>query len=191
MQRAICRLRRAIGLPVAARYGKIRGMPTQIDEVQYYDADPETVFAMLADEQFIVHKSTQSGSLDVSAGVVADGDRVRIHNRRVMPAKVPGFVKRFLGDTIPMDETQTWGPADDTGARQAEFTVDFDGQPISFSGTIALRPQDSGTAVETVGPIKCTVPLIGGRIEKFASEWISKYLNKEQRVGAAWLADHG
>ena len=27
--------------------------------------------------------------------------------------------------------------------------------------------------------IKCTVPFVGGRIEKFAAEWISKYLNKE------------
>jgi Protein of unknown function (DUF2505) len=165
-------------------------MPAQIDEVQYYHADPETVFAMLADEEFIVHKSTQSGSLDVSAGVVADGDGVRIHNRRVMPAKVPGFVKRFLGDTIPLDETQIWTAADEDGSREAQFTVDFDGQPISFSGTISLRPQDGGTAVETKGPIKCSVPLVGGRIEKFASEWISKYLNKEQRVGAQWLEDH-
>jgi len=166
-------------------------MPAQIDEVQFYEAPPETVFAMLADEQFIVHKSKQSGSLDVSASVDADGDEVRIHNRRVMPAKVPGFVKRFLGDTIPLDETQTWGAAAQDGTREARFSVDFDGQPLSFGGTITLRPQNGGTAVETRGPIKCSVPLLGGRIEKFAAEWISKYLNKEQRVGAAWLADHG
>ena len=166
-------------------------MPAQIDEVQFYQAPPETVFAMLADEQFIVHKSTQSGSLDVSASVESEGDQYRIHNRRVMPAKVPGFVKRFLGDTIPLDETQTWGPAADDGTREAQFTLDFDGQPMTFGGTITLRPQNGGTAVETKGPIKCSVPFLGGRIEKFAAEWISKYLNKEQRVGAAWLADHG
>ena len=48
-------------------------MATRIDEVQSYDADPDTVFAMLADEEFIVHKSTQSGSLDVTAEVVLPG----------------------------------------------------------------------------------------------------------------------
>ncbi len=165
-------------------------MATRIDEVQSYDADPDTVFAMLADEEFIVHKSKQSGSLDVTAEVEEVGDRTRIRNKRVMPAKVPGFVKRFLGDTIPMDETQTWAAADGQGARDAEFSVDFDGQPIGFSGTISLRPEGAGTAVETKGTIKCTVPFVGGRIEKFAAEWISKYLNKEQRVGAQWLEDH-
>ena len=66
-------------------------MATRIDEVQSYDADPDTVFAMLADEEFIVHKSTQSGSLDVTAEVEEVGDRTRIRNKRVMPAKVPGF----------------------------------------------------------------------------------------------------
>ncbi|MCU0295986.1 MAG: DUF2505 domain-containing protein [Candidatus Nanopelagicales bacterium] len=166
-------------------------MPAQIDEVQTYDADPATVFAMLCDEEFIRYKSTQSGSLEVDATVTEEEDGIRIHNRRVMPAKVPGFVKRFLGDTIPLDETQHWGEADEDGARTAQFTVDFDGQPLSFGGTITLRPHGAGgTAVETSGPIKCSVPFVGGRIEKFAAEWIGKYLNKEQRVGAQWLIDH-
>ncbi len=166
-------------------------MPAQIDEVQTYAADTATVFAMLCDEEFIRYKSTQSGSLEVDASVTDEGDSIRIHNRRVMPAKVPGFVKRFLGDTIPLDETQTWGPADEDGTRMAQFTVDFDGQPLSFGGTITLRPHSGGgTAVETSGPIKCSVPFVGGKIEKFAAEWIGKYLNKEQRVGAQWLTDH-
>lgn len=165
-------------------------MPAQIDEVQFYDADPATVFAMLADEAFIVHKSTQSGSLEVDAEVEETADGVRIRHHRVMPAKVPGFVKRFLGESIPLSETQQWGEADEDGSRRATFVLDFNGQPMTFSGTVWLRPQNGGTAVETKGPIKCTVPLVGGRIEKFVAEWISKYLNKEQRVGAQWLAEH-
>lgn len=165
-------------------------MPALIDEVQCYDSDPTAVFDMLADEEFIIHKSTQSGSLEVSAGVQATGDRVIIHNRRVLPAKLPGFVRRFVGETLPLDETQTWGAAAEDGSRKADFVVDFDGQPIAFSGTVTLRPDGDQTAVETEGSIKCSVPVVGGKIEKVAAEWISKYLNKEQRVGAQWLLDH-
>jgi hypothetical protein len=165
-------------------------MPTHIDEVQRYDADPATVFAMLSDEQFIVYKCEQSASLDVVAEVADEGDSVRIHNRRVLPAKVPGFVKRFLGDTIPLDEVQHWGGPNETGSRTAEFTVDFDGQPLAFSGTIDLTPDGSGTAVRTKGALKCSVPLVGGKVENFAAEWIGKYLKKEERVGQQWLADH-
>jgi hypothetical protein len=31
---------------------------------------------------------------------------------------------------------------------------------------------------------------VGGKVENFAAEWIGKYLNKEERVGQQWLADH-
>ncbi|MEZ5157239.1 MAG: DUF2505 domain-containing protein [Candidatus Nanopelagicales bacterium] len=165
-------------------------MPALIDEVQRYDADPATVFDMLADEEFIIHKCNQSGSLEVSAGVWANGEQVIIHNRRVLPAKLPGFVKRFVGETLPLDETQTWGPVAEDGSRKAEFVVDFDGQPIAFSGTITLLPRGDQTEVETKGAIKCSVPLVGGKIERVAAEWIAKYLNKEQRVGEEWLLDH-
>lgn len=165
-------------------------MAAQIDEVQTYPADPATVFAMLADEAYIVYKCEQSASLDVTAEVSQNDGEVRIHNRRVLPAKVPGFVKKFLGDTIPMDETQIWGPAAADGSRTGTFTVDFDGQPLAFSGTLELRPDGDGAAVETKGDLKCSVPFLGGKVEGFAKEWIGKYLNKEQRVGNQWLADH-
>ena len=165
-------------------------MAAQIDEVQTFDADPETVFAMLSDEKYIEYKCEQSGSLEVTAEVSEDGDEVRIHNRRVLPAQVPGFVKKFLGDTIPLDETQVWGPVAADGSRTGTFTVDFDGQPLQFSGTIELRPHGDGTVVETKGTLKCTVRIVGGKIEGFAKGWIGKYLNKEERVGNQWLSDH-
>lgn len=165
-------------------------MPAQIDVIQRYDADPTTVFDMLSDETFIIYKCEQSASLDVIAQVAPEGENTRIHNRRVLPAKVPSYVKKFLGDTIPLDETQHWTPADDDGSRTATFDVDFDGQPLKFSGTITLGPDGDGTAVRTRGAIKCSVPLIGGKVESFAGGWIGKYLNKEQLVGAQWLADH-
>lgn len=163
-------------------------MTTRVDEFQHYEAPPEDVFAMLSDDAFIVHKSLRSGSLEVEALVEEDPEGVTIGNRRVMPAKVPGFVKRFLGDTIPMAEKQEWGPVHADGSRHGQFWVEFDGQPLHFAGLIALRPDGGGTVVQTKGDIKCTVPFVGGRIEKFAAEWIGKYLAKEQKVGAEWLA---
>ncbi|MCB9424486.1 MAG: DUF2505 domain-containing protein [Actinobacteria bacterium] len=124
-------------------------MPSHIDVTQHYDADPATVFAMLSDKDFILYKCEQSASLEATAEVIDEGDTVSIHNRRVLPAKVPGFVKRFLGDTIPLDETQHWGPANGSGQRTAEFSVDFDGQPLAFGGTIELHKHGEGSAVRT------------------------------------------
>ncbi len=170
-------------------HGRINPMPAHIDETQHYDADPTTVFAMLRNEEFIVYKCQQSASLEATADVTDEGDTVLIHNRRVLPAKVPGFVKRFLGDTITLDETQHWSAPDEHAERTAEFSVNFDGQPLAFGGTIDITPHGTGTAVRTKGVLKCSVPFIGGKVENFAAEWIGKYLNKEQRVGQQWLAE--
>lgn len=165
-------------------------MPAHIDVTQHYDADPATVFAMLCDKDFILYKCEQSASLEATADVTHEDGTVQIHNRRVLPAKVPSFLKRFLGDTIPLDETQHWGPVDGHGSRSAEFSVDFDGQPLAFSGTIDLGPHGDGTAVRTKGALKCSVPFVGGKVENFAAEWIGKYLAKEEKVGQQWLTDH-
>lgn len=166
-------------------------MATRIDQIQHYPADPVTVFTMLSDEEYIVHKCLEAQAKDATAEVTQNGDGYTIHNSRVLPAKIPGFAKKFVGEQIPLDETQHWAPAAGDGSRDATFKVDFHGQPLGFEGTIELRPDGQETVVTTVGSIKCTVPLLGGKIEHLALDWIDKYLDKEERVGVAWLQRDG
>ena len=163
---------------------------TKIDQVQRYEASPAEVFTMLADEDFVEKKCLASGSIEASGQILDDGDgKVSIIGRRVLPAQLPGFAKKFVGDTIVLTETQNWDAAKADGDRRATFVVDFGNNPISFKGTIALLPDGDDSTVETKGEIKCTVPFVGGKIEQIALSWIDKYLNKEQSVGNDWLAD--
>ena len=163
---------------------------TRIDEVQSYDADPDTVFAMLADEEFIVHKRRRAGrstSRPRSRKSVTAPDPATSGS---CPAKVPGFVKRFLGDTIPMDGTQTWAAADGQGARDAEFSVDFDGQPIRFSGTFRCDPRVPAQPLRP-GTIRCTVLSVGDASRSSPPGMDQQItLNKEQRVVPSGLEDH-
>jgi hypothetical protein len=163
-------------------------VPTEIDEIQHYQAAPEVVFAMLSDTEFIEKKCLASGSIEANAEVIDDGgDRTSLVARRVLPAKIPGFAKKFVGETITLTETQNWRAASPDGSRAAEFVVDFGNNPISFTGAVELKPNGDETTVETKGMIKCSVPFAGRKIENLALEWIQKYINKEQRVGNAWL----
>lgn len=162
-------------------------MATTMDEVQHYDAPADDVFAMLSDVAFIERKCLASGSIEASAEATPEGDGVTLVSRRVLPAKLPSFAKRFVGETVTLVETQRWSaPVDST--RTADFVVDFGNNPIAFHGSIELRADGPGTRVEYTGTIKCSVPLIGGRIEGVALEWITRYVDKEQRVGTAWLS---
>lgn len=161
-------------------------MATTIDEKQYYSAPPDTVFEMLSDSEFITAKCLASGSIEADAESTTDGDTRIIKSRRVLPAKIPAFARRFVGDTVTLTETQRWAPPVD-GTRRASFEVDFGNNPISFSGHIALTAEGEGTEVATVGTIKCSVPFVSGKIEGVALDWITRYLVKEQKVGNAWL----
>lgn len=106
----------------------------------------------------------------------------------MLPAKLPSFAKKFVGETLVLTETQNWESPEDDQGRDASFVVDFDNNPISFKGTIELRPDGDTTTVRTIGDIKCKVAFVGGKIEGVAVGWIEKYLDKEQKVGNEWLA---
>ena len=161
-------------------------MSTKIDQVQHYAAAPDEVFAMLSDPAFVEAKCLASGSIEASAETTDEDVATTIVSRRVLPAKLPGFAKKFVGETVTLIETQKWSQPVDA-SRSGTFMVDFGNNPISFNGDVTLQPDGEGTRVEYVGAIKCTVPFVGGKIEGVALEWITKYLDKEQRVGTAWL----
>lgn len=167
--------------------GTVVPMSTRIDYEQTFAGTPDEVFAMLTDPEFIVHKCTESGSVDVTADVDDTGGEVTITNHRVLPAKLPSWAKRFVGETIPITDVQRWHDVAADGSRDATFDVEFTGQPLDFHGTMTLRASDDGTVIHTVGALKANVPLIGGKVERMASDWITRFLNKEQRVGNAWL----
>lgn len=163
-------------------------MSTKIDATQTYPADTAETFTMLSNTEFVEKKCLASGSIEASGQIIDDGDgKVSIIGRRVLPAKLPGFAKKFVGETLVLTETQNWGPAAADGSRDATFVVDFDNNPISFKGSVELRPDGDSTTVHTKGEIKCSVPFAGGKIERLAQDWIERYLNKEQTVGNEWL----
>lgn len=161
-------------------------MATSIDIKQHYDAAPNTVFEMISDPDFIRAKCLASGSIEASAEALHEDGHTTLVSRRVLPAKLPSFAKRFVGETVTLSETQKWSDETD-GKRRATFVVDFGNNPISFHGDIAMRPDGDATEVEYRGTIKCTVPLVGKKIEGVAMDWITRYIHKEQKVGTAWL----
>lgn len=162
-------------------------MTTSVDIQQRFGADIAAVWALLSDVAYVIDKGERSGSIEVNAEVLDSDGRTVIISRRRLPAKLPGFARKFVGDEVVLTETQAWSAADESGLRQAEFVVDFGGQPMSYSGNLRLAPDGSATTMQTTGSIKASVPFIGGKIESVALEWTQKYLRKEETVAAEWL----
>ena len=153
---------------------------------QSFDADPVTVFAMLANPEYVQIKCEATGSMETTIEIdeSADGSTT-ITSTRVLPADVPAPAKKFVGETISATETQVWSPAGTDGSRTADVTVEFSG-PLAFTGSLTLSPDGSGSQVVTSGTFKASVPFVGGTIESVAAEQTEKYLRAEERVAADW-----
>ncbi|MDP1878791.1 MAG: DUF2505 domain-containing protein [Actinomycetota bacterium] len=163
-------------------------MATSFQHEQTFHADPAAVMAMLRDPDYIRTKCDRTGSMDTTVSVEdgPDGGCV-ITSVRVLPAKLPSAVKKFVGDTITVTERQEWAAPGPDGAASAAGTVEFSA-PMAFTATITLEADGPATRVRTEGSFKASVPFVGGSIEGTAADLTRKYLEVEQAVGNEWLA---
>ena len=154
-----------------------------------YAGTPDAVFAMLANEDFQSRKCKATGALRHSVTISAQGDRTVIISSRDLPTDdFPDFVKKMVGTTLAVIETQDWGPAGTGGARQGRLTVDIAGAPIDLAGTLSLEPGGQGTVETVEGDLKARIAFVGGMIENAASPAIRSAIRVESETGHAWLA---
>lgn len=153
-----------------------------------FDADPATVFAMLTDEEYLGRKAKAANAMRHESTVTRAGDQVTIRLLRVMPPDVPDFVRKFVGDTIDLDQTDVWEPAAPDGSRHGIISIDMVGAPVTLRGTMRLEPDGSGTVTTIEGKIKASVPFVGGRIEQAVHGGLIEAAKREEQVGRAWLA---
>ncbi len=161
-------------------------MAKKLEKTQRYDATPEQVWDMLLNEDFVKEKCEAAGATEVSVETLEEDGGTTLVCRRVLPAKLPGFAKKFVGDSITITETQRWKEPDGE-SRSAEYLADFGDNPISMQGTISVESDGDGTVVRSSAKVKCTVAFVGGKIEGVAVDWTEKYLDKENKVGQEWL----
>jgi hypothetical protein len=154
----------------------------------HFDADPATVFAMLTDEEYIGRKVRAANAIRHEASVARDGDQVTIRLLRVMPPDVPDFVRRFIGDTIDLQQTDVWGPAAPDGSRTGTISIDMAGAPVALRGTLRLGPDGTGSVTSVDGRIKASVPFVGGKIEQAVYDGLMVAAKREEEVGREWLS---
>jgi hypothetical protein len=133
----------------------------------------------------------ESGALSyqVSIQPAADGG-ARVEVLRVMPAKVPDMVRRFVGDTITVEQVEQWRPPGPTGTRNATVDVTVKGQPARMTGSMVLSPAAEGCTELVTGEVTVSIPLLGRRIEPEIVKVIEAALRIDHRVGQAWVSQH-
>jgi uncharacterized protein YndB with AHSA1/START domain len=155
-----------------------------------YDADAADVFAMITDDEFLAKKLMARGAVshDVAVEPTPDGG-ASIRTEQVLPARVADFVRRFVGETIRVQQTDVWGRSRPDGSRDGTFAVEIAGVPAKMTGTLRLEPAGDGATVERLaGTITVSIPVVGGKLEQMAGDAVRAAVETERRVGRDWLA---
>ncbi|HEX5769684.1 MAG TPA: DUF2505 domain-containing protein [Nocardioidaceae bacterium] len=150
-----------------------------------YDASPEEVFAMLGEAVFRERVCEAQHVTECTATVDGVDDTMSVMVDQKRPSEgIPSFAKKFVGDTIHIQQREEWSSATD-----AKLDVSIPGKPGHLKGTITLRPDGDGTVETVSGDLKVSIPLLGGKIEVLIAELLEHALQAEHRIGTAWLAE--
>jgi hypothetical protein len=151
-----------------------------------YDAPPDQGRAMVTDPWFWDRVADATGALSSTATVAEQGATTRlVIDQEQHVAGVPSFAKKLVGDSTRAITTQVWqGDA-------ASYVVETPGKPTSLSGTATIAPNGTGSTLTYDLDVKAGVPLVGGKLEKLVVQLTTEGFEKEQTVGAAWLAGAG
>jgi len=160
----------------------------QMNVTHRFDADVETVFGLMSDPDFLLRKYADQGASDIQVDCDQREDGPTIVSRRKVTIDLPGFAKKVMQPTNTVVQTDEWAPAGGDGSRVCKYRVEVQGVPSRINGTVTLSPDGAGTRQDVVAEMKVSIPLLGGKLEKFAVENGVQSLEQEAAFTAKELA---
>jgi uncharacterized protein YndB with AHSA1/START domain len=146
----------------------------------HYDQDVETVYALITDPDFMTRKYESLGGKDIAIDRTdTDDGGCQVVTRRTVTVDLPGFAKRVMTPSNTAVQEETWSAADDLGNRTSTYKVEIQGMPSKVTGTLILSADAGGTKQVIDAEVKVSIPLIGGKLEKFGIETGSKDIDEQ------------
>ena len=154
----------------------------------HFDADVETVYALMSDPDFCMRKYADAGATDIEVDSDRRDDGPTLTSKRKVTVDLPGFAKKVMQPTNTVHQTDEWAPAGGDGSRVCRYKVEVQGVPSRIDGTVTLNAEGNGTRQEVEAEVKVSIPLLGGKLEKFAVDNGVKALDHEAEFTAKELS---
>jgi uncharacterized protein YndB with AHSA1/START domain len=149
-----------------------------------YEADPDDVFAMLADPQFREQVAWAQDVVSVDVKLTPSSGGFSLESDQEQKTDgLPAIAKKITGDTTRAVITEEW-----TSPTSGAISITAPGKPTKAVGTITLEPSATGTTEIVELEVKVKVPLIGGKLEALMADTIGSGYDVEHQVGRSWLA---
>jgi uncharacterized protein YndB with AHSA1/START domain len=160
-------------------------MSATLQVTYHFAAAVEAVYALMADPDFLTRKYADQAATDI--GIEHDDRDGMARNviTRKVTVDLPGFAKKVMSPTNTVVQTDDWAAPDGQGRRICTYTVEVRGVPSRNDGTVTLTPDGAGTRQDVEAQVKVSIPLLGGKLEKFAVDSGAKALQAEADFTAA------
>lgn len=145
-------------------------------------AGVEDVFAIISTTEYQQAKigAGPEGRASVTEQV---GGLTAVHTERVLPTRgMPGPVTSMVGDTLQITEQQTWRPPAADGSRTADLEITVGGVPVTLRGHIVLAAAAVGSTMTVDGDLRCSIPLLGRKVEEAAMTPVQQSMDTEVRL---------
>jgi len=118
-----------------------------------------------------------------------DGDDLAVQfHWRTQLSDVPVVARRFVGNTLELEQSKLWHRPGIDGARQAEIGGALTGVPVKLTGTTRIVPDGRGTTQAFDLHVTASVPVVGARLEQLVAEAVRVRLEKKFEVAWSWLS---
>ncbi len=150
---------------------------------------PTEVYELSTDPDFraAVCEATHALDYDVQVDEHDDGTS-RVVISRTMPADLPDFMKKLIGESVDVIQTEDWSAAGADGQRTAELVVEIKGQPAKMVGSAAIVATGTAVVTRIEGDLKVSIPFVGKKIEAEVAKGIYAAIRREQETAASRLS---
>lgn len=153
-----------------------------------YQANLDTVYQLLTNEEFLRQKYESVGSRNLEfQECKQDGDVFRICWTREVPANLPSFAKPFLDPWNKLVEEMEW--RDEEGGKEGLYEGKIKGGIITINGEFHLKPKGSGCVEDIEMLVTVSIPLVSGKIAELVKNDTSKNLKGEYEFTRKYLGE--
>lgn len=151
----------------------------KIKAVHQYKQDVDSVFALFHDVDFMQKKYEGLGARNVKILECAgSAGKYTVKVQREVPADVPGLLKKFLNPWNTLVQSEQW-QGESGGPYTCNLAIDISGVPVSITGRMELCSAGTGCVNEVQLEVKCSIPLVGGKLADFVGSDAEKSMQAE------------
>jgi uncharacterized protein YndB with AHSA1/START domain len=151
---------------------------------QKYTAPIEQVFALLTDPRWLKERSLALGELSAKVKAGKSGKGVTLSMTRRVKRDLPALVAKVLPAESDLQFEEIWTPAE--GGYDGTLKMEIVGQPVKMTAEFTLESVGKGCVYKIEHETKCSIPLVGGAVAKFAQGQVEKGCADEFK----YLVDH-